>query len=175
MVKKSKVSALVLAMLMGTVSGMAAAGATGGPGDPLSAVVVDDAIAGPSKHSEDNSYFGKVITKELIATVVAARLKEGKKLSVIVAEAKKAGVSLVELTKALIGANQDAVEVVKAVSAVATTDKEKIEIAQAAIALKPLQAAAIAGAIGATASGANTYVLGTNSFVASSGGGVSPF
>ena len=78
MVKKSKVSALVLAMLLGSVSGMASAAFVSG------------------------------MTAAQISAEVSAQLGAHKTLAQIAEEAKAAGVPASALTTALIAAGQDA-------------------------------------------------------------------
>ncbi len=99
MVKKSKVSALVLAMLLGTVSGLAIAGKA--PMDEAG-----NPIGVKAEQSSEVS-FTAGMSKNQIAAVVKAQLAAGKKLADIVAEAKSKGVNADYLKAALIAEGQD--------------------------------------------------------------------
>lgn len=87
MKKQSKVSALVLSLVLLSMSGLA------------------------------NAEFTKGMTNEQAAAEVDAQLKDGKSLADIAAAAKEAGVSATALTTALIAAGQAPVVVAKAVVA----------------------------------------------------------
>lgn len=112
MVKKSQVSALVLAMLLGSVSGMASA----------AKAPMDEAGNEIGVVAEQSSEVGFTadMSKNQIAAVVKEKLKAGKKLADIVAEAKSKGVNSADLKAALIAQGQDPVVVSLLVDSKAT-------------------------------------------------------
>jgi hypothetical protein len=126
MKKQSKISALVLALALLSVSGLA------------------------------NAAFTQGMTKEQAADEVKAQLKDGKSLDEITAAAKTAGVPATELATALIQAGQNPTAVTTAVVKANPAEAAKIttaaikaapsvaqEISKAAVAAAPAQAGAI--------------------------------
>lgn len=140
MKKQSKVSALVLALALLSVSGLA------------------------------NAAFTQGMTKEQAAAEVKAQLKDGKSLDQIAKAAKTAGVPAAELATALIQENQNPVEVTTAVvkenpdqaanittAAIKAAPTVAQAISKAAVAAAPAQAGAIvSAAITAAPSAANS-------------------
>jgi hypothetical protein len=96
MKKQSTVSALVLSLVLLSVSGLA------------------------------NAAFTKGMTKDQAAAEVKAQLKDGKSLADITASAKDAGVAAAELTTALIQSGQNPSVVAKAVAAANPTEAAAI-------------------------------------------------
>ena len=101
MVKKSKVSALVLAMLLGSVSGMAIA-----EENHVETMVERDHRINPAYLVTE---FSKNMDGRALSNVIRAKLAKGVTLQAIVREAKFAGVDVGDLKAALIGAGQDPV------------------------------------------------------------------
>lgn len=141
MKKQSKVSALVLALALLSVSGLAKADFTPG------------------------------MTKEQVAAEVQLQLGAGKSLDKIAAAAKTAGVPAAELATALIQANQNPVAVTTAVvkenpdqaanittAAIKAAPTVAQDIAKAAVAAAPAQAGAIVSASIAAAPSASSGV-----------------